>query len=777
MNLAASLLLSALASAPNSDPSASELTPPSLIEDVPVDSPTDHDEDVEVLLALVIDTKGAVIEVRVLESGGAAFDARARQAARRFRFSPAYEGDTAIEVEIEYLYVFEGQVAENDGIDETDTIVLRREPRQAAESAMDGDEGERVPGGQGDAVKAAQALGGVGRPALGTGELVLWGAAPSDTRRQVDWIMVPRLFHVGGGGSILPSARVQTVRVTPGGFGPAYGRALGGLVIVSTKGRPAREGVGGFARLDPINVGGGVDTVVVDKGYVSLAARRSILTQTYGRVAPASSRAVVPLPQSWDYQAKGEVELRGGTTLEILGLGAEDHLERSIPTTSADRAFAERSFSGFHRLGARMRWQAQGSTSEVATWFGVDRSRLRQDFSEVDVLSAQDVWRGGLRLGQTRGLNRVLALRWGVDAEIARAASSRDGALTLPAREGDVVAFGQPPGDRVAEDRWHATQASIGAYVGVPLTWASGRWQLEPSLRLEPSVAAGDRILPVRAVEPQVGYANVDVAWLPRGRIRWTPLDPISVFAAGGQYAQQPDPADLSAVFGNPRLRSARAEHAVAGVQTHLGSRVDLDATGFFIRSRRRAGRTDSPTPPTAELLQSKQDGRSFGGQMVARVRPTDQTAAHVVYAWSRAQRRDPGRTTWRLFDFDQTHLLQAMASWRHRTGVELGGRCVLTSGFPRTAVVDARYDARQGRWDPLFGEHNAVRLPMFFELSARVGYVHEASWGSVHTWLDLQNATHRANASEWFYSADYGQRARVRGLPILPLLGVEVRT
>ena len=759
-----------------------EFVPPERIDAREASRPTDVDPsaEAEVVLGLVIDAEGAVQDVWVVESGGASFDAAAMDAARGFRFSPAQEDGVAVPVEIEFVYVFEPEAEEPapEGIDEVESVAMVEPPLQTTEAVLDADEGERIAGSGGDAIKAAQVLGGVGRPAVGTGELVIWGAAPTDTRRQVDWILVPRLFHLGGGRSILPSPRVESVSVVPGGFGSAYGRALGGLVIVHSKGRHEREGrVGGYARVDPIDVAVGADTVATERGHIALSARRSVLSQTLGPVAPASTRAVMPLPESWDYQARADVALTEAVSLQVLGLGAEDRVVRALPSRTEDVAFRERVFAGFHRLGARLHWDGEGgSTGSLSTWFGVDRDRMSQDFTSVAIGARTDTWRGGVRLAQSRPLTSWFELRWGVDAEVARASLRRDGALTLPAREGDVVVFGQPPGDRVGDDAWKSTQGSIAAHATTAFSWADGRWRFEPGLRIEPTVQTGDRILPVRPVEPEVGYADVDVGLQPRGQLRWTPVDRFSTFVAGGRYTQSPAASDLSPIFGNPRLRPARADHAVLGLEGQPGSWMSLGATGFFIRSRDRTGRAPGATPPTAQLLRSEADGRSFGGQVVATARPVQSVSTRVVYAWTRSQRRDPGATSWRRSDYDQPHLLSAIGSWTHRTGVSLGGRATMTSGFPRTAVVGAVPNVRSGQWDPVFATHNAQRLPMFFELSVRLAFEKRWGWGSLQTWLDVQNATHRANATEFFYSADYERRGIVRGLPVLPLLGAEVR-
>ncbi|MBV1859973.1 MAG: hypothetical protein KUG77_16290 [Nannocystaceae bacterium] len=228
--------------------------------------------------------------------------------------------------------------------------------------------------------------------------------------------------------------------------------------------------------------------------------------------------------------------------------------------------------------------------------------------------------------------------------------------------------------------------------------------------------------------------------------------------------------------FGNPELRPATSDHAVSGLTGQLFERLSLGATGFFLRGRDLVGRTPGPTPPTAALLTNGSDSRSFGGQLIATAQPIKSVSTRLVYGWTRTQRRGPGASQWRRSDFEQPHLLTALASWSHHSGVSLGARASLTSGFPRTSVTSAVPNTRSATWDPVFGSHNEARLPLFFELSGRLGY--RKSWpvASLETWLDVQNATNRANAYESFYSADYSRRGVVQGLPVLPMLGVEVR-
>ena len=95
-----------------SDPeqqSEAELTPPELEEFVEAPYPQDErqrGDEADVVLLLTIDKEGKVTAAEVAESGGAAFDDAARDAALLFRFKPARRGEQAIASRIRYRYEF-----------------------------------------------------------------------------------------------------------------------------------------------------------------------------------------------------------------------------------------------------------------------------------------------------------------------------------------------------------------------------------------------------------------------------------------------------------------------------------------------------------------------------------------------------------------------------------------------------------------------------------------------------------------------------------------------
>src|SRR5262249_19288869 len=116
-----------------------------------------------------------------------------------------------------------------EGVDEERVVRAARVKKESFEVTIRTEEARRVPGTQGDTLKVVQNLPGVARAALGTGQIVVWGAAPKDTRVDVDGVEIPALYHVGGYRSTIPSDLVRAIELVPGAYGAEYGRGLGGL--------------------------------------------------------------------------------------------------------------------------------------------------------------------------------------------------------------------------------------------------------------------------------------------------------------------------------------------------------------------------------------------------------------------------------------------------------------------------------------------------------------------------------------------------------------------
>ena len=85
--------------------------------------------------------------------------------------------------------VHAGREAAPEDKDDLEIVVVAPPLQKAIASvSIAADQARRVPGTQGDVLKVVESLPGVARAAAGSGQLVVWGAAPQDTRVYVDGV-------------------------------------------------------------------------------------------------------------------------------------------------------------------------------------------------------------------------------------------------------------------------------------------------------------------------------------------------------------------------------------------------------------------------------------------------------------------------------------------------------------------------------------------------------------------------------------------------------------
>jgi len=334
--------------------------------------------------------------------------------------------------------------------------------------------------------------------------------------------------------------------------------------------------------------------------------------------------------------------------------------------------------------------------------------------------------------------------------------------------------FGQPPPPQIGADRWTATLVGVAPYAEAELSAWQGQLVVVPGVRIDPYVRAVSRRNPPAADVPAAGLFTRDFAVEPRLAIVARPHVRVALRGAVGLYRQMPAPEDLSAVFGDPRLPTARALHVVAGADLRITDTLSLELTGFFARLRRLAMRSPDDAPLPAEALQPIGAGRSYGLQVLLRQQLSRGLFGWIAYTLARAERRDAPDAPVRLSDHDQTHALAAVLGYSLPRGFELGARLRVASGFPRTPVIGAYHDASRDLFQPQFGAHNTIRLPTFAQLDIRVAKRVRIARTSLDIFLEVQNLWNRQNAEELVYSANYQAHDHIRGLPILPAFGLQ---
>jgi hypothetical protein len=664
-------------------------------------------------------------------------------------------------------------VPKDEGIDEERVVRAARIKKESVQTVIRTEEARRVPGTQGDTLKVVQNLPGVARSALGSGAIIVWGSAPADTRVNVDGVEIPALYHVGGLRSTINGDLVKSIDLLPGGYGAEYGRGLGGLVRVETRQLP-QKGVHGYVAADVLDASGMVTATLGPNVRIGIAGRYSYLDRILAAVTSQNIGDYFPIPRYDDYQAIVNVKLHKDEEVDAVFLASDDHLRRSIPSSDPAQVRSENDDSNFYRGFIRYtRLLADGASLTVTPSIGFDTSNSITKFGATPTTNDSNSWRYGLRGAYRRRLRKWVTLSTGFDMLGVMTHTRRSGSLDIPPREGDIFVFGRPPGEDVNADDWNNHIVDMAPYAFAEFN--VGKLTIIPGLRLDAFLIEGSAIVPRILGATQIGFSRLDWGVDPRLSIVYRPIKRLTLTGAVGQYHQAPDPSDLSAVFGNPTLNLSSALHVSVGAAFKITGTLSAEIVGFFKRLDDLASRNEAPTPPLSQALVQEGIGRSYGGQILVRQELFKGFFGWVTYSLSRSERRDHLDRNFRLFDFDQTHVLGVVGSYEYK-GWVAGVRFRWTSGMPRTPVVNSFYDARGDQYQPLFGAQNSIRIPDFVQLDVRLEKTFTFRQLTLNIFADVQNVTNRANPEEIVYNYNFTKRDYIIGLPVLAVLGLRLQ-
>jgi TonB family protein len=752
----------------------------------------------DVVLSIEIDAKGEVRNVDVLERAGDGFDEAALEAARKFTFEPGeYQGEP-VPVRITYRYHFFlkpeptppsktasasepvpksvpslGTVVKTPpagtGRRYTSTVRSSRIAEEAVEQTLSGDEVRRIPGTQGDTLKSVQNLPGVARAPFGGGLLPVWGSAPQDTRTYIDGVYVPTLYHFGGVRSTFNGELVDGLTFFPGGYGAEFGRGLGGVIQVESR-LPRTDGIHGFAQVDLVDGSMMFEGPLTQDLSLTVAARRSWVDVFLPLL---TSNSLQLSPVYYDYQADLHWRASAHDDVDLLFFGSDDVLHLMIQDQSAAHSPQIDSHTYYHRALARWRHRFEGgATSEAMFSLGYDvpfQFTLNQDNTPraMDLETFSYTFREALKVPVTDWLRLDAGLDfegnvWPIDVTLGPQG---------PPRDGDPFDYyGAGVGSSIKDtshllhSHYDLLMNNVAPYLGATLSAFDRKLTISPQLRVDVmSFSSGQS----EAHDFSHSFGGVE----PRLSARWQILPWLAPKLALGLYHQPPAPLDFSREFGNPNLSPETALQYVAGFDVDPMPRLHIEVEGFYKDLRGLIVRGEHAQDPP---LVNDGIGRVYGAEILIRQQLGDNFFGWVSYTLSKSERRDHADSAWRAFEYDQTHILTLVASYKFKfwDGFQAGLRFRYVTGNPYTPVVGASADG-SGGFNPIYGSVYSGRVGSFNQLDLRLDKSFQFDDWKLSFYLDLQNVYNRSNPEGLQYNDNYSQSRPLSGLPFLPVIGI----
>lgn len=636
-------------------------------------------------------------------------------------------------------------------------VDTKRVQREVNQVTIDARQAERIPGTFGDVLAVVRNFPGVAQTNAGgpfNQGFVIRGSAPEDSRIYVSNIDVPLLYHFGNLRSVLPVGMLEKVNFYPGNFSVQYGRATGGVVDVDLK-ELDRQQLGGYVDVNFFDSSIYLEAPVTDELSIAIAGRRSYIDVFLNAVLPDTGVSLVA-PRYYDAQLLATYRPSAEHLVKAFFFLSDDKFEvlfdnpvsADAQTVITDVGLGTNFYRGIleYKFVPNSRFE-----NDLKVSFGRDHNA----FNVGEFLSFDDrLYQTHVRNTARYAIRDSLAARAGLDYVLQQ----RDTQSKLP----DLPEEGQGDADPTLTDPIASSRDDVFHSVAgfAELEWQPWHGMLAvPGFRFDyfgrtDEFAASPRLVLRQTLNDQ---------WLVKGGV--------------GLFQQEPTFDETTRGTGNPNLELEKAMHYSAGFEYTPRRHLNLSVTGFYKTLHDLVSPTDALTTRDGATERLNYDnggeGRVIGLEVSAKHELTNNLFAWFAYTLSKSERKDSGASAYRLFDYDQTHILTVTGSYRLPKNWEIGTRFRYVTGSLYTPVTGAVLDADADEYRRKSGPVNSARVDGFDQLDIRIDkrWVYD-SW-MLNAYLDIQNVYNQINVQNVEYNFDYSKEQAEQGLPIVPVFGL----
>ncbi|MEP7048767.1 MAG: TonB-dependent receptor [Pseudomonadota bacterium] len=658
------------------------------------------------------------------------------------------------------------------------TVQGERPPREVTRRTIERREIDRIPGTSGDALRSLQSLPGVARPPGLAGLLIVRGSSPNDTQVYADGTLLPLIYHFGGLSSVVPTELLDKIDFYPGNFSAKYGRVQGGIVDVGLR-SPDTQCLGdygvatdkkgcfhGMAQVDLIDGRVLLQGPLPAKDWsFAVAGRRSWVDLWLKPVLESAGSTVTAAPVYYDYQLIVDHKT-SSSRFSLRAYGSDDKFRIILTDPAAqDPGFGGALSFGTSFYRAQMLYQTDLSPS-VSLDAMVSVGKNSAGFSLGNFLFSLNTY--------------PIYGRSEFGFKVASGVKVNAGLDFLIAPYEVIVRFPPPPrpgepdpgpfASRPPQESHEQSTAFRPAWYGEAELQPSSRLRIIPGVRVDYSRDTGHSDFSPRIVARYDLIKGNSAEDADQHRLRTT------LKTGAGVFYQPPEYQETNPVFGTPGLLSNRAIHYSIGVEQEFTPQVELSLEGFYKDLTRQVAR--APNSEGSFTYNNYGAGSVVGLEALLKYKPDARFFGWVAYTLSRSVRRDAPDSPEYLFQYDQTHNLIILGSYRLGRGWEFGGRFRVVSGSLDTAslpppALPALYAADSGAYSQLQGKPFSTRLPLFHQLDLRVDKRWQFRTWRFSSYLDIQNVYNNAAVEGLSYNYNFSRRSYQTGIPIIPSIGL----
>ena len=621
-------------------------------------------------------------------------------------------------------------------------------PAMPSQKRMTKEEAMFIPGGQGDPIKALQALSGV--TALGdlSGELFIYGSKPEETLTTINHLPLGYLYHMGGLHSVIGPEAIEQIDAYLAGFDVTYGNAMGGVIDI-TPAYPEGD-LHGYGHVGLYDASAGITVPLSDEVSFYFGARRSYFDLLLGAVGKATgtidedtNTTYTEFPNYYDLTFMGDYIPNDNNIYSLELISADDALEISTFANEVKDPEANgqiKSHRGFTTVGLRHQSFYGNYESNTLLYYKYATARVKLfDGYFVDV----DSHESGLYHQSSYSYNNH---RFVAGVELQHLETPID--LNIS----ELPPAGTPGFDFTNADKYRVQEdivANAATLFVEDIYYLSSNIIIRPGLRFSYS-----------DYKSYGGYVD------PRLSFLYAPTNEDTISFSTGFYTQAPTGVKTIEKLGNPEIGYERAIHYVLHYDKKLQSRGGFSIDGFY------KDYVDLVVDDNQSKYLNGGQGYAYGIDTNYKLRYKNYYV-YAAYTYIRSKRQlNTENTSLERFYGEIPHTLQLIGGVRLWQNWLFSTRLNYHSGAPYTKVVGTYSNPADptNRILPIYETPNSSRLPDYFSLNLKMAQQISFSGGSKLEWsFEIMNVTNHDNVSGITYDDNYNEIGYYKQLPLLP--------
>jgi len=650
----------------------------------------------------------------------------------------------------------------------------------------------KVPGANGDPIRAIEALPGVVLGDDDDAEPAVRGSSPADNIYLTDHMPVGYLFH-NDGSSTYNANIIEDFSLKAGAWDAQYYNAIG--AVLDTKLRdPYHEAITTTLDLSFLRAAVLVEGAVTENSALYVSYRESLLKWYFDEIYDKDEDISVQVPKNTDYQIKYHVRMSDTSNLRFVATGAQDRVSFDLGENFED-AKKEPGLVGGGLLDGDYDSQSilfdtlfAGGTSAL---FVV--GHMEQDFTfkigtlfdldaTVDDYRVKTQFQTPLKSGDT--------LRYGVESQNRIFTYTMDGLYNPCNKEienCDPASIAEPFNE---QEKLHIN----GVHMFAAYDWlATPFWQLTFGLASD-----YDDYLKENNLQPRLeSRYEVNQNW--------------TLTSAVGKHYQFPrDFFAITKTLGNPDVKQTNSEHYVVGFEYQLNETISAKLEVYYkdihdIIVSNPAYVDEENTPNQVKYINNA-SGRASGIELLMNKNFTDSWYGWMSVAYSKTRRTNHNTGKNFNFNYDRPWIVNLVANYEYSKHITMGAKWRYMSGGLVTPITggtaiyqcgdeytddpsitkcdDYRVagnpnsdqngengDPNIYLYDPNEGAINSERLPAKHSLDLRLDYTPRE--GRTY-YIDIHNAYARQNITDYEYSDNYEDRFAISELESIVSLGLK---